>query len=407
MKPPVPNRGLSRRSFLVDGVRLTAIGSALASSPVAALTRTSRSRASDRVLVVVQLSGGNDGLNTVVPHGQDEYFRARPTIGLKPDSLHVLDDETALHPNLGEVAELYREGRLAIVHGVGHPAADRSHFRSLEIWHTAEPFAPAGRVGWLGNMADQILAREPGSLPALSVGGRSTVLSMRGANAVPPTVPDDRGFRLSHTSRQIAKERDAIAAARTPDGSDLAFLRAAARTSYDAAERMSAITRDDGAGGYPDHPFGRELRLVGQLIRGGFGTRIFHVSLSGFDTHASQRPVHDALMQRLSQALSAFQRDLEDGGVAERVSTLVFSEFGRRVHENGSRGTDHGRGNPVLLMGGAVRAGQHGTRPDLEKLVEGDIPSTTDFRGIYRQLEEDWMGLRSFHGERIDAPRVI
>jgi len=144
-----------------------------------------------------------------------------------------------------------------------------------------------------------------------------------------------------------------------------------------------------------------------QLIRGGFGTRIYHVSLGGFDTHASQASVHGALMDQLGGALTAFQRDLMEGGQAPQVTTLVFSEFGRRVQENGSRGTDHGRANPVLLLGGGLRAGQHGMAPDLENLVEGDIPSTTDFRGLYRQLETRWMGLEPLLGEKIDAPRIV
>ncbi len=404
-----------RRSFLVGGVRLTALGSAAAAFgpsafaspfPGGALTRDN-----ERVLVVVQLSGGNDGLNTVIPHAQDEYYRARPTLAQKPSAVHQLDDHIGFHPTLGGLAELYREGQVAIVHGVGHPNADRSHFRSMEIWHTAEPFKPVGRVGWLGNMADQLLGQSPGSLPALSVGGRGSVLSMRGASATPPTVPDDRGFRLARASEQIAKERAILSAARretsAPTSDQLAFLRMTARTAYDAADRMSKITRNDGKSDYPGTPLGKELRLVGQLIRGHFGTRIYHVALGGFDTHASQASVHNARLEQLNGALAAFQRDLVDAGQADSVTTLVFSEFGRRVEENGSRGTDHGRGNPVLLLGGGLKAGQHGTRPDLTDLVQGDIPSTTDFRGLYRQLEDKWMGLRPFATEKVDAPKIV
>lgn len=409
-----------RRSFLVGGVRLSAIGAAASAMPPGAFARACRMAGTaepegERILVVVQLTGGNDGLNTVIPHSQDAYYRARPTLGQRPNAVHQLDEHIGLHPKLGGLAELYRDGQMAIVHGVGHPNSNRSHFRSMEIWHTAEPFKPVGRVGWLGNLADQLLARAPGTLPALSVGGRMSVLSMRGATATPPTVPDDRGFRLTRTSQQIALERAHLSAAtrdqkagqkgRTAD--QLAFLRMTARTAYDAAERMSNITGGDPKIAYPDTPLGKELRLVGQLIRGGFGTRIYHLSQGGYDTHASQASVHGAHMEQLNGALTAFQRDLMDAGRSELVTTFVFSEFGRRVSENGSRGTDHGRGNPVLLFGGSLRPGQHGTRPDLTDLVQGDVPSTTDFRGLYRQLEADWMGLVPFAAEKVDAPKII
>lgn len=396
---------LSRRSFVIGGVRLTALGSL---APSLGFARAGAlPEPSDRVLVVVQLTGGNDGLNTVIPHGQDAYYRLRPTLAQKPGAVHRLDEHMALHPLLGPLAELYEEGALTVAHGVGHPGADRSHFRSMEIWHTAEPFAPAGRVGWLGHLCDQLLAKEPGSLPALSVGGRGAMLSMRGATAIPPTVPDDRGFRLAHSSKQVARERAAIVAESRGGGGDLAFLRQTARTSYRAAERMANLVKDSSAADYPNTPLGKELRLVAQLIRGGFGTRIFHVSMGGFDTHASQAPVHHPLLERLGKALGAFQADLTASGDAPRVATMVFSEFGRRARENGSRGTDHGRANPVLFLGPSLKGGQVGQRPDLGKLVNGDVPETTDFRGLYRQFEEDWMGLRRFAKERVDAPAIL
>lgn len=401
---------LSRRTFLVNGVRLTAIGSLAPSLGAASLSGGAgdRHRDGDRILVVVQLSGGNDGLNTVIPFGQDAYFRARPTLAQKVSAIRKLDEQVGLHPSMRGLAELYDEGSVALVHGVGHPNSDRSHFRSMEIWHTAEPFAPVGSVGWLGNLADQILARNPGSMPALSVGGGASLLSMRGATLIPPIVPSAGGFSLAKSAGPIAAQRSRIVdrngAAR---GSDLEFLRTAARTAYDAAGRMSAIAKAPSKVAYPGQPLARELRLVAQLIRGGFGTRIFHVQLGGFDTHAGQAPIHAALLEQLSGALTAFQRDLAASGQADRVATLVFSEFGRRVQENGSRGTDHGRGNPVLVLGSKVKAGQHGSPPDLADLVEGDVPSTTDFRGIYQQLERDWMDLRPLSQTKIEAPRVV
>jgi uncharacterized protein (DUF1501 family) len=230
---------------------------------------------------------------------------------------------------------------------------------------------------------------------------------MRGRTATPPTIPDDRGFTLAHASRQIAKERDALVAEVRGGEGDLAFLRRTARISYDAAERMSEITREASAIEYPKTPLGRELQLVAQLIRGGFGTRVFQVALGGFDTHASQASVHGARMKVLDGALTAFQRDLAAGECADDVVTMVFSEFGRRAAENGSQGTDHGKGNPVLFLGPSTVGGHVGSRPDLGALEDGDVPSTLDFRGLYRQLEEGWMGLQRFAREEITAPPVL
>ena len=378
---------LSRRDFLADGLRVSALVPFL---PRLALARRAE-QAERRVLVVLQLSGGNDGLNTVVPHVQDAYYRMRPFLGLARGGLHALDDAHGLHPAMGGLGELFQEGRLAIIHGVGYPNADRSHFRSLEVWHTAEPFAPAGEVGWLGRMADEIARRTPGSMPALAVEQGNLPLSMRGRDVLAPTVRDPQGFRTQGVSEELAALRDELLKARSEG--DLGFLREAARTTYATAARMSAITSEPSAVDYPGQPLAQQLKLVAQLVQGGFGTRIFHLSIGGFDTHARQAPVHADRMQQVSSALTAFQRDLQATGVADRVLTLAFSEFGRRAAENASKGTDHGQGGPVFLMGAPVQGGLHGTPPDLDELVDGDVPNTTDFRGIYTLLERDWMGL--------------
>lgn len=403
-----PAHAFTRRTFLVEGVRCCAAVPLLA-------TRFGLLEGSsgDPILVVVQLSGGNDGLNTVVPLHQDDYFRARPLLGLPPKALHRFDDVHGLHPALRGVGGLVQEGLVAVLHGVGTPVPDRSHFRALEIWHTAEPAGPAGSVGWLGNLADQLARAQPGSLPALAVGGRELVLSMRGAEVVPPTLADERGLMLARVSQRLADQRDSLLAAHAPRPSaspvdrDLEFLRQAARTAYSAAERMQALVAARPPVDYPDRPLARELRLVARLIAGGFGTRIFHASLGGFDTHANQSNVHTALLADLDGALTAFQRDLIASGVAERVVTVVFSEFGRRVQENGSRGTDHGHGGPVFVLGPRVVAGGHGSPPDLARLVDGDVPATTDFRGVYRSLERTWMGLEPRAEVEVAAPQFL
>lgn len=378
---------LTRRRFLLDGLTLTALTPALASLP-----RGSRTAEGERILVVLQLSGGNDGLNTVVPHRQDGYARARPSLALKAGTLHRLEDEHGLHGALGELARLYDEGRLAVVHGVGVERPDRSHFRSLEIWHSGEPDRPARGVGWLGRLADQIAARSSGSLPALHIGAGDVPLALMGERVLAPSLRDERSLALE-SSGGLAVARAELARDRGGATGDLAFLRTAARTAYRASEELEAVVAQPTGASYPEHELARKLRLVARLIAGGFDTRLFHLSLDGFDTHARQAPLHTALLTELGASLAAFQRDLEAIGAAGRVVTFVHSEFGRRVEENASRGTDHGAAAPVFLVGGALARGIHGTPPDLRTLVDGDVPATTDFRALYSALERDWLGL--------------
>ncbi len=378
---------LTRREILVSGLRTSALIPVL---PYMAHGQTAGRATGDRVLVVVQLSGGNDGLNTVVPFRQDDYYRFRPNLGLAKGSLHRLDDDHGLHPSMGGMSELFEEGNLAVVQGIGYPNADRSNFRSLEIWHTADPVEPAGEVGWLGRMADALATEQSGAMPALAVETGDLPLSMRGRDVMPPTVRDPRGFRVHEASHRFEGLRDELIA--RPGEGELGYLRQVARTTYSTARRMTEITDAASEVEYPGHSLAQRLKLVSQLVRGGFGTRLFHLSLGGFDTHSRQKPVHQELMRQVSTALTAFQRDLEAAGVADQVVTLVFSEFGRRAKENASKGTDHGQGAPLFLMGTKVRGGLHGDAVDLSRLAEGDVPGTVDFRGVYTLLEQEWMG---------------
>jgi uncharacterized protein (DUF1501 family) len=206
-----------------------------------------------------------------------------------------------------------------------------------------------------------------------------------------PTVRDEESLRLAELPG-LARERERVVEAAEGSG-DLAFLRAAARGSYDAARRLEEVLASPTKADYPDLELARKLRLVAKLVAGGFDTRLFLVSLGGFDTHARQAALHAAQLDHLARSLSAFQRDLRASGAATRVLTLVHSEFGRRAEENASRGTDHGAAAPVFLLGGPGRVGLRGTAPDLERLSEGDVDYTTDFRALYAAVEHGWMGL--------------
>lgn len=381
----------TRRAILVGGVRVLVAVPVLPSLAFAG-SRVPRCDG-ERVLVVIQLGGGNDGLNTVIPHAQDEYYRLRPTLAQPRSALHRLDDAHGLHPAMGALAELFAERELMVVHGVGYPQPDRSHFRSMEIWHSADPSAPPRGLGWLGLLADQIVGRSPGAMAAMHLGEGDLPLALRGRDQLAPSVRDEGAFVLSPAAKRLAAQRGRLLEVQGATSRELAYLRKSATAAYAVAARIEELAERASPVAWPDHALARRLRLVARLVAGGIGTRIFHVEHNGFDTHVRQARAHALLLEQLAGALAAFQRDLEASGAAERVLTLVFSEFGRRARENGSRGTDHGAAAPVLLSGGRLRGGLAGLPPDLGRLEEGDVPYSTDFRSLYSALERDWMGL--------------
>lgn len=377
---------ITRRSLITEALGLSV------ALPVLAHGAWRPRERGEKVLVVVQLSGGNDGLNTVVPHRQDAYYHARPTLGLQANRLHALDEDHGLHPALGELGALYQEGRVACLHGVGYPGPDRSHFRSMEIWHTGHPESTAKDSGWLGRLADQMAAQGSALLPAVHIGAGSLPLSMRGEQIFAPTVRDAEAFRLHEKSQTFASQRSRLLDG-TSKNAELNFLRQAASTTYSAARSVQSIANDTQPRDYPRSDLGKGLNLIARLVAGGFGARVFQIELGGFDTHVRQARNHEQLLGDLSRSLGAFHKDLEEQQVSQDVCTLVFSEFGRRVAENGSKGTDHGAAAPCFLIGKSVTPGMHGRGPDLANLSQGDVPFTTDFRSIYACLEKDWMGL--------------
>ncbi len=387
---------LTRRNLVVNGLRASAL---IPTLPLlgAALPQASHG---DKVLVVVQLSGGNDGLNTVIPVRQDNYWRLRPHLGLAKARMHPVTGDAALHPAMGKLAELYHEGQVAILQGVGLPEANRSHFRSMDIWHTASFQQPVPSSGWLGRLADRIASGTPGSLPALAIGGGELPLSLRADRVQASAVRDASNLRLDSRASRIATAREALLD--NPRSGDLKFLAETARASYRTAERLAALDQERSTVDYPNTALAKGFSTVAQLVAAGLGCRLFHLSLDGFDTHARQAPIHADRLAKLSGAIGAFQRDLDSRGIAERVRTLVFSEFGRRAGENGSKGTDHGHGAPAFVIGKGVAGGLQGKAPDLDALVDGDVPATQDFRGVYAALENDWMGVPGdWTGERV------
>lgn len=347
-------------------------------------------RKTDRILVLIQLAGGNDGLNTFVPFQNDEYHKARPGIGLGAEAVLKLDDELGLHPSLTGFRKLWDAGRLAIVDGVGYPHPDRSHFRSMDIWHSAQPDSIDPRTGWIGRVLDNA-AQSGQPLEAAGIGIAKAPLAMTGRQTASPTIQRLEEFRLLEPAALGFVPSDA-----TSGDGDLGYLQQTAITTLASAERLKSLPgKASSSSGYPTTGLGGHLHLVGQMIAAELPTRVFFVSLDGFDTHAQQAPGHAALLAELSGAVAAFVTDLDERGLSDRVLIAGFSEFGRRVKENGSLGTDHGAAASLFAITPAGRGGRYGRMPSLTDLDDGDLKFTTDFRRVYATLLERWLGVPS------------
>jgi uncharacterized protein (DUF1501 family) len=391
---------INRRNFLraSAGVGLVSLGG----MPPTFLRRAAlanelhANNSNGRILVILQLEGGNDGLNTVIPFTDDEYYKARPGIAIDRDAVLKLDDNFGLHPQLGGFKELYDQGMLAIVQGVGYPQQDRSHFRSMDIWQSASLDSAAPDRGWVGRALDLSADRSGLATPALAVGLQRLPLALTAAEVNVPMIADIDGFQLRTGPDESGRaRRDLMRQLAEPNGEsdgDLLFLRRSATTAYRTAEQFGELTRDyRPAVSYPGTQLGNHLKLIAQMISGELGTRIFFVSLGGFDTHSQQSGAHQALLAELAGAVQAFYADLKGHGLHERAVLATYSEFGRRVKENGSLGTDHGAASQMFVVS-AGKGGFYGAHPSLTDLDEGDLKFHTDFRAVYATLLEKWLG---------------
>lgn len=362
------------------------------------------------ILVVLQLAGGNDGLNTLVPFEDDAYRRVRPTLAIPKSKVLPLAGGFGLHPELTGLKSLHDDGHLAVLHGVGYPNPSRSHFRSTEIWQTASDSNTTERHGWLGRYFDSCCE---GADPAvgISIGSARSPQAFsaekrRGISFANPSQfrfdpekasdPEAAGefFRsVNEIEHEMQGESIGMLDGNADAGGDtLDFLQ---RTALDATVSSDKVLEIVGKSrppvAYPPGKLAESLNLVARLVAGGMPTRVYYVSHGGYDTHANQERSHARLMAELGSALSAFAADLKAQGNFDRVLTMTFSEFGRRVAENASRGTDHGAAAPMFLVGGKIRPGLHGKAPDLEKLHNGDLVHTADFRNVYATILEKWL----------------
>ena len=353
----------------------------------------------DPVLVVLQLTGGNDYMNTVVPHGDSLYRDYRPYVNIADDEVLAIDNHIGFHPNMGPIRDMYNEGKVAILHGVGYENSPRSHFRSMDIWHTCEP-DKLGTEGWLGRAVREIDPNKENVVTAVSMG--PSLFRALAAPGVPvATVEDlDNYGLLTDISQEQKRNRvleryKRMYAPAMGTGPVMDFLGQTGLDALKGADILKVAPQQYSSSiEYADTPIARKLRGIAQVHTADLGTRVFYCDHGSFDTHADQMGSHATLWRDVSDAVRDFFDDLEEHDAADNVAMLVFSEFGRRVYDNGS-GTDHGAGGVSFMIGNQVKGGQYGVYPSTRAsdLEQGDLVPNMDFRGVYSTVLEDWLGL--------------
>ena len=351
----------------------------------------------EKVLVVIQLSGGNDYLNCIVPYENGHYKDARPNIKITDDQVIPLDKGYGLNPGMNPIKDLYDQGKVAIIHGIGYPVPNRSHFRSMDIWHTAEP-ATVGSKGWLGQAIAQ-----------LDPNGSNVVTAVNFANGLPralaaPNVPvasvgDLENYGLLTGVAGVEQRNMALNAFSrmyTPLIGSGAVMDYLGQTGLDAMRGADILKegpkRYTSNVEYPENPFAKSMKAVAQVHFADLGTRIFYTQYGSFDTHTDEVALQKHLWEDISSSVAAFFQDLEEHQLGDEVTILMFSEFGRRVRDNGT-GTDHGSGGVAFILGNQIKGGHYNEYPSLDpvKLIEGDLAFNNDFRGLYTDILEDWL----------------
>ena len=399
------NHRINRRKFTstsLQGAAALAIGAAAPHGWMQSLAASlnAQPNSQDRVLVVIQLSGGNDGLNTVVPYSNDLYFKARPKLAIPKEDVLKLNADLGLHPSLRGVADLIENKQFCVLQGIGYPNPNRSHFESMDIWHSCQRKEARGTEGWLGryfSQSSQLENADATDSLGLHLGSEQLPLALVARGVQTPSLSsiDQLRWKGKPEGSMASKEEmePQSRAAVTSENSLLDFVSASTTAALHASERLDkALASPDSAGDFPDSHLGEKLKVVSRLLLAGLKTRVYYVTLDGFDTHANQLLAHAGLMRQWSEALSAFHKRLNSAGLQDRVMVLTFSEFGRRVAENASQGTDHGAAAPAFLSGPKLEKSLIGAQPSLNDLDDGDLKHHTDFRRLYATLIEDWLG---------------
>ncbi len=397
----------TRRQFLRSGLAMV---STVSSVPIF-LSRSSNVMAQtagplpsnpgvpeDRVLVVVQLSGGNDGLNTVIPFGKDNYYKNRAGIAVRESELITLDTNQGigLHPSLRPIHEMIGNGMGAVVQGVGYPNPIRSHFASMDVWHTGETLTSKGH-GWIGKAMDTTHGQTDTSLACISLGAEAPQAT-QGKLVKPVAFDKPQMFRWSgrdlHPAMNDAYDQ-VNQPAPMPANDPAGFILRTAMDAQVASDRVRKAVGESSLTSFPGNSLARQLKMVAAMVRAELPTRVYYVAMGGFDTHANQTGQHARLLDEFATAMDAFYKELKATGHQQRVLTVAFSEFGRRVKQNASGGTDHGTAGPMFLFGPQVKSGLVGKHPSLSKLDDGDLIHHTDFRSVYASVLDQWMKIDS------------
>jgi uncharacterized protein (DUF1501 family) len=350
------------------------------------------------ILVVLQLSGGNDGINTLIPFSDSNYAKLRPTLGIAPADVLKLTDSVGLNPSLGKLKSLYDQGKMAVIQGVGYPNPNRSHFRSMDIWHSARPES-FERSGWLGRYVAACECAQDNALPAISMGDQLNSMFWTETTLVPAVASigafsflTDTKYKNDRTFQMQTLQNIYGQAGNWPAYE--ALIRRGTVQALSASDELQKVAASyQTPVKYPaNNGLANQLKMVAQVIHGNLGTRLFSVSMGGFDTHANQKDTQNKLLGQLGDAVDAFMLDLANMNMQDNVTIMTFSEFGRRAKQNGSNGTDHGTAEPMFIIGNKVQGGLYGTYPSLTNLDNGDLKFNADFRSIYAGILKDVVG---------------
>ena len=353
----------------------------------------------DPILVVIQLTGGNDYMNTVIPYADGRYHDNRPTVGIPADQVLHIDDQFGFNPAIPEIKGLYDAGKVAVINGIGYPTPNRSHFRSMDIWHTCEP-EKVGTEGWLGRVIRDLDPKAENVLTGVNFGrGLPRAMALTGVPVASVAVLESYGVLTGIVNEpERSQALDIFARMYSPTvglGATMDYLGQTGLDALKGADILKAAPdMYTSTVEYAETGIARNLQGIAKVLTADLGTRVFYTQQGGYDTHASETDVQPKLLSDLSRAVSDFYADLREHDTADNVLMFVFTEFGRRVRDNGS-GTDHGSGGVAFAIGDPVRGGMYGEYPSLAEadLVEGDLAFNTDFRGVYGTLVERWLGL--------------
>lgn len=418
------SKGLTRRDLIGRSAAFAAAASASSTFLASVADALGTTPAADmagrgRVFVLVQLAGGNDGLNTVVPAADPLYRKLRPSVALAQDEILAFSDRLSVHSALAPLRGRFEKGQLAVVEGVGLPKPDRSHFVSTAVWQAGRSDT-RDASGWLGRALDLIppsfapeavraATKVPGigdssapPLPAIGIGGGGLTPTLASPKIPVPSLLSLDAFAVMPDRRYpgdapaLRRALDRLYASGGSTSQPGAFISSVGRVALLSSDALkAAVTTYTSTVTYPRGPFGDQLKLVAQLLAAGLPPRLFHVTLGGFDTHANQKSQQRNLLGQLAEGITALLDDAAAHGLSDRVVVMTYSEFGRRAAENASAGTDHGAGSVLFLAGDGVAGGLYGTAPDMSKLLDGDVPVSVDFRSVYASVLKDWLSVAS------------